>query len=197
MVDFRINWTLCTGKVRKPRLPGNGKIRAITPVGAVSPRTASAQLETAPTKHGERKCLSVFRIHYNSSTVTEIRHKKLLGGNQVLFRKKETERIAQAGWLKIDYRGPDIFVQLSGKLDRTLRNQIRPTLETLLQRNIDGAICLRMNDVFFLDTASAAGLIGFLREADWSNVRVEIWGASPIVMRVFEGLDASELLNRP
>ena len=38
----------------------------MTPVGAVSNRTASAQLETAPTKHGERKCLFIFRIHYNA-----------------------------------------------------------------------------------------------------------------------------------
>ncbi len=57
IVKFSINWTLCAG--------GDGKIRAITPVGAVSHRTASAQLETAPTKHREQKCLSVFRIHYS------------------------------------------------------------------------------------------------------------------------------------
>ena len=44
IVDLRINETLCTGA---------GKIRAMTPVGAVSNRTASAQLETVPTKHGE------------------------------------------------------------------------------------------------------------------------------------------------
>ena len=25
MVNFRITWTLCTGEVRKPRLPGMGK----------------------------------------------------------------------------------------------------------------------------------------------------------------------------
>ena len=36
MVDFRINWTLCTG---------DGKIRTITPVGSVSNRTTSARLE--------------------------------------------------------------------------------------------------------------------------------------------------------
>ncbi len=58
IVKFRSNWTLYTG---------DGKIRAITLVGAVFNRTVSAQLETAPTKHGERKCLSVFRIHYNES----------------------------------------------------------------------------------------------------------------------------------
>ena len=50
LVDFRINWTLQIGE---------GKIRAMTPVGAVSNRTASAQLETAPTKHGARKCLFI------------------------------------------------------------------------------------------------------------------------------------------
>ena len=36
------------------------------PVGAVSNRTASAQLETAPTQYGGRKCLFIFRIHYNN-----------------------------------------------------------------------------------------------------------------------------------
>ena len=36
------------------------------PVGAVSNRTAYAQLETTSTKHGERKYLSVFTIHYNT-----------------------------------------------------------------------------------------------------------------------------------
>ena len=55
LVDFRINWTLQIGE---------GKIRVMTPVGAVCNRTASAQLETllaipiyrgAPTKHGVRK----------------------------------------------------------------------------------------------------------------------------------------------
>ena len=36
----------------------------MTPVGAVCNRTASAQLETAPTKHGARKCLFIFIIHH-------------------------------------------------------------------------------------------------------------------------------------
>ena len=62
IVKFRINWTLCIG---------DGKIRAITPVGAVCNRTASARPDlsgkTASTKHGERKCLSVFRIRYKRS----------------------------------------------------------------------------------------------------------------------------------
>ena len=56
---------------------GDGKIWAITPAGAVSHRTASAQLETAPTKRetgqrswkqrlpNMRKCLFIFRIHHN------------------------------------------------------------------------------------------------------------------------------------
>ena len=38
----------------------------MTPVGAVSNRTASAQLETAPTKHGGRKCLFIFIIHHSN-----------------------------------------------------------------------------------------------------------------------------------
>ena len=36
----------------------------MTPVGAVSNRPASAQLETAPTKPGGRKCSFIFKIHY-------------------------------------------------------------------------------------------------------------------------------------
>ena len=70
MVDFRINWTLCTGE---------GTIWAMTPVGAVYPRTASAQLETllaipiyrgAPTKYRERKYLFIFMIYYNFSKIS-------------------------------------------------------------------------------------------------------------------------------
>ena len=46
------NWTLCTGDGKNP--PG-----ITDPVGAVgnSAYQRSAQLETAPTKYGERKCL--------------------------------------------------------------------------------------------------------------------------------------------
>ena len=114
----------------------------------------------------------------------------------MLFWKKKTEGMREGSWLKIDDRGSDIFVRLSGRLDHTLRNKIRPTLQPLLDRKIEGAICFQMNDIFLIDTSAAAALIAFLREADWFNVRFEIWSASPIVMRVFEGLGASELLKR-
>ncbi|MYE88702.1 hypothetical protein F4X33_06890 [Candidatus Poribacteria bacterium] len=114
----------------------------------------------------------------------------------MLFRKKKTEIMNEDGWLKIDYRGSDIFVQLSGKLDITLRNKIRPTLQPLLEQNIKGAICLRMNDVFFLEISTTAALVHFWRAADRSNVPIEIWGASPIVMRMFAGLGTSDLLSR-
>ena len=72
MVDFRINETLPIGEVRKTRYRG-GKNTGYPPVGAVKNRTASARPdnrdpdlsgETAPTKHGERKCLFIFRIHH-------------------------------------------------------------------------------------------------------------------------------------
>ena len=47
----------------------------MTPVGAVSNRTASAQLETAPTKRRERKCLFTFMIHYSLlSNTAGLRH---------------------------------------------------------------------------------------------------------------------------
>ena len=42
MVDFRINWTLLIGEVRKHRLSEMEKIWVMTSVGAVSNRTASA-----------------------------------------------------------------------------------------------------------------------------------------------------------
>ena len=38
----------------------------MSPVGAVRNRTASAQLETAPTQHRERKCLFIFIIHHST-----------------------------------------------------------------------------------------------------------------------------------
>ena len=60
MVDFGINWTLPIGEVGKPRLPGREKSGLCPRGGAVSNRTASAQLQTAPTKHGERKCSFIF-----------------------------------------------------------------------------------------------------------------------------------------
>ena len=40
------------------------RIAPQAPVGAVSYRTASAQLETAPTMHKERKRLFIFKIYY-------------------------------------------------------------------------------------------------------------------------------------
>ena len=40
MVDFRINWTLQIGEVRKQRLQGMEKYGLPPPVGAVSNRTA-------------------------------------------------------------------------------------------------------------------------------------------------------------
>lgn len=79
----------------------------------------------------------------------------------MLFRKKREEITDEEGWLKVDYHDSDIFVRLSGKLDHTLRNKIRPTLQPLLKRKIEGAICFQMNDVFLVDTFAAAALIGF------------------------------------
>ena len=69
MVDLRINETLQD------------------PVGAVRNRTASAQLETAPTIHEGRKRLSVFRIYYSfhssalrhfTSLATYVSHKEVI-----------------------------------------------------------------------------------------------------------------------
>ena len=114
----------------------------------------------------------------------------------MLFWKKKTKRMGQDGWLKVDYRGPDIFVRLFGRLDHTVRNKIYRTLQPLLKHDIDGAICLQMTDVFLLDTASASSLVRFLRDANQCNVPIEVWGVSPVVIRVFEGLGVGELLKR-
>lgn len=54
-------------------------------------------------------------------------------------------------------------------------------LGQLLNQEIKGAICLRMDDVYFLDTLTATVLIGFLRIANCSNTIVEVWGASPYI----------------
>ena len=51
---------------------GDKKIRAMAPVVAVSNRTASAQLQTAPTKHRGRKCLFIFRIHHNLRNMQDV-----------------------------------------------------------------------------------------------------------------------------
>lgn len=103
----------------------------------------------------------------------------------------------QDGWLKIDYSDAGIFVRLSGRLDRTLRNTIRPTLGRLLNNDIQGAICLKMEDVFYLDTSVATALIGFVKDAYRCNASVEVWNASPTVVRVFEKLGVNASLKHP
>lgn len=52
-----------------------------------------------------------------------------------------------------------------------------------------------MLDVFLLEPSTAAGLVGFLRDAEMSNVRVKVNGASPVIKQVFKGLGVSDLLN--
>ncbi len=50
MVNFRITWTLYTGAV------GNS---------AYQMGDWTAQLEIAPTKHVDRKCLHIYIVHHN------------------------------------------------------------------------------------------------------------------------------------
>ena len=99
------------------------------------------------------------------------------------------------GWLNVDYRSADIFVCLYGRLDSALRKTIRPTLGQLLNQEIEGAICLKMDDVFFLDTSTATALIGFFNDANRYNAIIEVWSASPIVVRAFERLGVGTLLK--
>ncbi len=111
------------------------------------------------------------------------------------FRKKNPQEMYEESWLKVDYRSADIFVRLYGRLDFALRKTIRPTLGQLLNREIEGAICLKMDDVFFLDTSTATALIGFFQDANRCNAIIEVWSVSPIVVRAFERLGVGTLLK--
>ena len=113
----------------------------------------------------------------------------------MLLWKKKPAITHPEGWLKVGYQDTDISVRLFGRLDRTLRDTIRGTLQSLLKHQSEGAICLQMMDVFLLDPSTAAGLVGFLRDAEQDHVRVEVRGASPVVKQVFKGLGVSDLLN--
>lgn len=112
------------------------------------------------------------------------------------FRKQNQKVLHENSWLEVDYRRADIFVRLYGRLDIALRKTIRPTLGQLLNREIEGAICLKMDDVCFLDTSAASALIGFFKDADRYNTIVEVWNAGPIVIRVFERLGVGALLKQ-
>ena len=63
MVDFRINETLQTARVRKTKLP------FYRLVGAVSNCAYAVRLKTAPTKG--RKCLFIFIIHHSCEASEE------------------------------------------------------------------------------------------------------------------------------
>jgi anti-anti-sigma factor len=114
----------------------------------------------------------------------------------MVFRKKKQGMLANGGWFKADVREHDIFVRLSGRLDHTLRNQLRIKLAALLKRRIQGAIVLQLSDVHFIEAVAAATVAEFLRQADQQGVSVEIWNASPEVKRAFAGLGIEALLNR-
>jgi len=113
----------------------------------------------------------------------------------MLFWKKKPAIMRPEDWLKVAYQDTDIFIRLFGRLDHTLKDTIRGTLQSLLRHQSEGAVCLQMMDVFLLDPSTAAGLVGFLRDAEQDDVRVEVRGASPVVRQVFKGLGVSDLLN--
>ena len=50
--------------------------------------------------------------------------------------KKKSTVVRSDGWLKIGYQDTDISVRLFGRLDHTLRDTIRGTLQSLLKHNI-------------------------------------------------------------
>ena len=113
----------------------------------------------------------------------------------MLFWKKKVAVTRPEGWLKVGYQDTDISVRFFGRLDRTLRNTICGTLQSLLKYRTEQTICFQMVDVFLLDPSTAVGLVAFLKDAERFNMRIEVRGASPVVKRVFEGLGVSELLN--
>ena len=113
----------------------------------------------------------------------------------MLFWKKKPAIMRPADWLKVAYHDTNLSIRLFGRLDRTLRDTIRGTLQSLLKHRGEGTICLQMMDVFLLDPSTAAGLVGFLRDAEQDDFPVEIRGASPVVEQVFKGLGVSDLLN--
>ncbi len=83
----------------------------------------------------------------------------------MLFGKKSAMTRPE-GWLKVGYQDTDISVRFFGRLDWTLRHTIRGTLQSLLKHQSEGTICLQMMDVFLLNPSTAAGLVGFLRDAE-------------------------------
>ncbi|MXV85856.1 hypothetical protein F4X88_02370 [Candidatus Poribacteria bacterium] len=113
----------------------------------------------------------------------------------MLLWKKKPAITRQDGWLKVGYQDTDVSVRLFGRLDRTLRDTIRGTLQSLLKLRGQGAIHLQMMDVFLLDPSTAAGLVAFFRDAEQDDVRVEVRSASPAVKQVFKGLGVSDLLD--
>ena len=114
----------------------------------------------------------------------------------MLFSKRKPAVALPDSWLKVGYQDTTIAVRLFGRLDHTLRDTIRGTLQSLLKHRVEGAIYLQMLDVFLLDLSTAVGLVAFLRDAEQDDVRVEVHSASPVVKQVFKGLGVSDLLNR-
>ena len=79
----------------------------------------------------------------------------------MLFWKKKFATTRPDGWLKVGYQDTDISVRLFGRLDRTLRNTIHGTLQSLLKYRAERTICFQMMDVFLLDPSTAVGLVVF------------------------------------
>lgn len=113
----------------------------------------------------------------------------------MFFRKKKQESFSKGNWLRGDFHNQDILVQMSGRLDHTLKNDLSKALQPLLKRRIPGAIVLQLSNVHFLDTTIAATLAAFFRQAERRNVPVEIWDASPVVKKVFVGMGLEKLLS--
>ena len=80
-----------------------------------------------------------------------------------MFFWEKQKALTKGSWLKMDYREQDIFVQLSGRLDHTLRDDLCAVLQPLLKRRIQGAIVLQLSNVHFLDVTIATTLAEFFR----------------------------------
>ena len=113
----------------------------------------------------------------------------------MFFRKKKLESLSKGSWLKVDSRDGHIFVQLSGRLDHTLRNDLHTALKSLLKHRTQGAIVLQLEDISLMDITIAATLAEFFKGAERRNIPVEVYSASPVVRRVFSGLGLEKLLS--
>jgi anti-anti-sigma factor len=113
----------------------------------------------------------------------------------MLFRQKKPDNITQRSWLKIEHNEHSTLVQLSGKLNQTLRNELSQSFENLIKRYADGEIIINLSHIDFIDTTIAAALARIARQAQKRNAQLSMVDASPPVQKMFASLGLEELLS--